>query len=566
MKYKRADQFYRGVFYMAGPKSEKKYALDLDREEWAGFLAEMNQPKFRADQIVQWLWQKRVYDAEEMTNLSKPLRDGLTEQIDFQLPVLIKEQRSSDGTRKYLWQLRDGQTVESVLMKHGDRLTACVSTQVGCPLQCIFCATGLSGYVRNLSAGEIAAQFLAMEKTVGRDIGNVVYMGMGEPFLNTENVLKSVRMLSDEKMRNLGIRHFTISTSGLLPGIIALAKSGLGVRLAVSLHAAADELRGQLMPISQKYPLAELRETMEEYQRITGDRITIEYALLGGVNDSVESARALVRYLKGIHVFINLIPFNAVDDRFEKPAAEAILKFRKVLETAGFEAEIRHEYGADIEAACGQLRRKTMAGEPCRLDSRSGFKPSAAPVMQEPKKEPKPKAAAAGEGTPRADKRQAVGIDAGGKRPPVRKPGGPAEGRGGSKQRPGGAGRGSEDGVRKRGKDTADKKTREKDLGKASSADKRPFGKTIDSDKRRKSGEPQKERYRSGKMKEERPSHKGLARESAPEREAKWYDGAAKPRRPKAKKASAQGVRKTSMTGAERKSKPASKPKTRKKK
>lgn len=552
---------------MAGPEAGKKYALDLDREEWISFLTEINQPKFRADQIIQWLWQKRADDADEMSNLSQPLRDELKEHIDFQFPVLIKEQRSSDGTRKYLWQFRDGQTAESVLMKHGDRLTACVSTQVGCPLQCVFCATGLSGYVRNLSAGEIAAQFLATEKAIGRDVGNVVYMGMGEPFLNTENVLKSVRMLSDEKMRNLGIRHFTISTSGLLPGIMALANSGLGVRLAVSLHAADDELRGQLMPINQKYPVAELRKAMEEYQRITGDRITIEYALLGGVNDSVENARELVRYLKGIHVFINLIPFNAVDGRFEKPAAEAVLKFRKVLETAGFEAEIRHEYGADIEAACGQLRRKTMSGEPCRLDSKPGFKPTAVPAAQEQKKASKPRMAKTADRTKRTDKRRspAVGNDENKKK--RREPSGGFVGeRGARKGRGAGSVIGSEKSGNKRDKDITDKRVHEKDLGKAPSGGKRSFEKASGPAKRRKTDEPQKERYRSGKIKEERPSRKGRSEGNAPEREMKWYDGATKPRRPKAKKTSAQGARKTSMTGAEKKNRPASKPRTGKKK
>lgn len=527
---------------MTGATTEKIYALDLNIKEWTKLLAEMGGKPFRAAQVAQWLWQKHVYDTDGMTNLSKSLRDDLEKLVDFRLPELVKEQRSSDGTRKYLWRFRDGQTTESVLMKHGDRLTACVSTQVGCPLQCVFCATGLSGYTRNLSAGEIAAQFLAMEHAAGRDIGNVVYMGMGEPFLNTENVLKSVRLLSDAKMRGLGIRHFTISTSGVLPGIITLAKSGLGVRLAVSLHAADDELRGQLMPINEKYPIAALRETMEEYQKITGDRITIEYALFGGVNDSVDHARALVRYLKGLHVFVNLIPFNAVDDRFEKPAAEAVLKFRKVLETAGFEVELRHEYGADIEAACGQLRRKTMTGEPCRLDSKPGFKPGAAPVGREPKK------------TVRAKKETGKSIKEETKTETKTTRTG---------KRPAEAGKPKAD---ERGhKAAAGAFTKERGARKQRPAG--GDGKFAKSgDKRRKTDEPQKERYRSGKMKEERPSHKGRREEETPQRDAKWYESATKPRRPKSKKAAVQGSKKTSMTGAVRKSKPAAKPKAKKKK
>jgi len=345
--------------------AEKIYALDLNSEEWTEWLLkELNQPKFRADQICQWVWQKRVFNAEQMTNLSMQLREELSQRVDFSPPSMLKEQRSKiDGTRKYLWQLRDGNSVESVLLRQDDRLTACVSTQVGCPLQCAFCATGISGYVRNLTAGEIAGQFLAMEAAIGRDINNIVYMGMGEPFLNTENVLKSVRMLNSPKMRNLGIRHMTISTSGVVPGILELAQSGLGVRLAVSLHAANDELRDMLMPVNRTFPLDELRGAMQEYQRKTNDRITIEYMLLGGVNDSAEHARELVRFLKGIHVFINLIPFNDVDARYQRPGPATVLRFRTILETAGFESEIRQEQGSDIDAACGQLRRKSSAGE-----------------------------------------------------------------------------------------------------------------------------------------------------------------------------------------------------------
>lgn len=352
--------------------AEKRYALELDYGEWQEYIEKgLAEPKFRADQICQWLWRKHTDDAGEMTNLSKPLREKLAEKMDFAYPALVRGQRSQDGTRKFLWRLRDGESVESVLMKYGERLTACISTQVGCPLQCTFCATGLSGFVRSLSAGEIAGQVLSIEKHIGREVNNVVYMGMGEPFLNTDAVLRSVRMLNDPKLRSLGIRHITISTSGVIPGIKELAASGLGVRLAVSLHAADDELRSFLMPVNQTYPIAELRRAMQEYQEATGDRVTIEYALFGGVNDSVERARELVRFLKGIHVFVNLIPFNAVDGRYERPKAEDVLRFRSILQTAGFETEIRSEQGADIDAACGQLRRKTLGGEAAPLEAPS---------------------------------------------------------------------------------------------------------------------------------------------------------------------------------------------------
>ncbi|MDO5562436.1 MAG: 23S rRNA (adenine(2503)-C(2))-methyltransferase RlmN [Synergistaceae bacterium] len=434
--------------------SEKIYALDLNNEEWIKWLAEeLRQPKFRADQICQWMWQKKVFDAEEMTNLSLPLRELLTQRVEFSAPELVNEQHSKlDGTRKYLWKLRDGNTVESVLLRQNDRLTACISTQVGCPLQCTFCATGLSGFVRNLSAGEIAGQFLAMEKNLDREINNIVYMGMGEPFLNTENVLKSVRMLNDPKMRNLGIRHMTISTSGVIPGINELAESGLGVRLAVSLHAADNDLRSRLMPVNQTYPLAELRDAMQTYQKKTGDRITIEYALFGGVNDGVEQARGLVRFLKGIHVYVNLIPFNAVDDRYERPKAEDILRFRSILTTAGFENEIRQEQGSDIDAACGQLRRKTMEGSPCDL-------------------EPKPHT---------VTRKDSVRAEAPKEAPTRRK--------------------------------------RSAATGELKEVTKRPSGGFVEKrgEKRKKTDLPEKDRYRSGKMKEARPTYRGQGDDEKP--------------------------------------------------
>jgi 23S rRNA (adenine2503-C2)-methyltransferase len=580
----------------------KIYALDLTHDEWVSWLAkELNQPKFRAGQICQWLWQKHTFDADEMTNLSLPLRELLKERVDFSAPILITEQRSKlDGTRKYLWQLRDGETIESVLLKQGDRLTACISTQVGCPLQCSFCATGLSGFVRNLSSGEIAGQFLAMEKIVEREINNVVYMGMGEPFLNTDNVLLSVRMLNDEQLRNLGIRHITISTSGIVPGIEALADSGLGVRLAISLHAAEDELRSKLMPVNQTYPLAELREAMTGYQEQTGDRLTIEYALFGGVNDSVEQARQLIRFLKGIHVFVNLIPYNSVDGRYEKPQPEDVLRFRSVLETAGFECELRQEQGADIDAACGQLRRKTAAGEDLELapgpkmraereskeerrpvskfqaargrtndDRKFGSRPAkpqhtegadeeqpgrsyGKPARDEgPQREHRPYRSGSDERRPRgearADERHYGRRESGdGSRPYEGRPHREEErreehGRGGFR---GGENRGFR-------KETDDRKTRpqkakfsshkqdEDRIFMGAHADKQDFG-GRGSDERRdgegfrsgrrpsaKMARPPKERYRSGKMKEARPTYRGQNSEA--EAEHRGY----KPRAPR---------------------------------
>lgn len=348
---------------MNGSVSDKIYAFDLDCADWEDFLErELGEKSYRASQICDWLWKKRVFDIGAMTNLSKDLRAALADRVDTSLPRLLRCERSKiDRTEKFLWEFRDGNTVESVLLRQGRRLTACISTQVGCPLACLFCATGMSDFKRNLTAGEIAVQFAAMESIAGRDINNAVYMGMGEPFLNTENVLKSISLLSGPKTRNLGIRHITVSTSGVVPGIEAFAEANTGARLAVSLHAANDELRNSIMPVNRNFPLSALRDAMQSYQKKTGDRISVEYVLLGGVNDSVESARELVRYLMGIHVFVNLIPFNESGGRFKKPKPEDILHFRSVLESAGFESEIRREQGSDISAACGQLRNKKSA-------------------------------------------------------------------------------------------------------------------------------------------------------------------------------------------------------------
>ena len=334
-------------------------ALELNWEEWVSTLEKMGEPRFRAEQICRWIWKRRISSVVEMTDLSKDLRDRLVEKIDFSLPEMVREDRSKiDGTRKFLWKMSDGCTVESALLKQHDRLTVCVSSQVGCPLACPFCATGMGGFTRNLTAGEIAGQFLATEAHVGREVNNLVFMGMGEPLLNTDAVIKAVTMLNHPKMRQLGIRHIAISTSGIIPGIKELADSQVGARLAVSLHASSDELRDELVPVNRRYPLAELAAAMHDYQERTGDRINIGYTLFRGVNDTVEHARDLIRYLRGLHVFINLIPGNPTAGGYERSAVEDTLKFQNVLKTAGFECDIRVERGTDIDAACGQLKGK----------------------------------------------------------------------------------------------------------------------------------------------------------------------------------------------------------------
>ena len=271
-------------------------ALSLSYEEWRGRMAEWGEPGFRADQICGWIYGRKVFNYHEMSNLSKSLRERLSGSLLMPLPVLIREQASRDGTRKYLWQMTDGERVESVLLNHGGHTTACISSQVGCPLACTFCATGSLGFTRNLTPGEILGQFLMMERRrldagAEQGINNIVFMGMGEPLLNADSVLGSIRMLNHPKMRGLGARHITISTSGVVQGIVDLADFEIPIRLSVSLHAPNDALRSRLMPINRSCPLSRLVEALHIYRRRTGERVTIEYALI----ETMEIGRASCR-------------------------------------------------------------------------------------------------------------------------------------------------------------------------------------------------------------------------------------------------------------------------------
>ena len=324
-------------------------------------MEELGEQKFRADQICQWIYARKVFDYNDMSNLSKPLREKLSGSMAISLPILISEQKSRDGTKKYLWQMMDGKRVESVLLDHGGHRTACISSQAGCPLACAFCATGTLGFSRNLTSGEILGQFLMMERRcldTGQDgINNIVFMGMGEPLLNEDNVFASIRTLNHPKMRNLGARHITVSTSGIVPGIEDLADFEIPLRLSVSLHAPNDALRSKLMPVNRKYPLNKLVDAMRLYRRRTGERITIEYALIDGVNDEPELAYEMAALLDGLEPYINLIPYNPIPMKPElRRSPESRVKaFCAALTELHVEFEVRRERGADIMAACGQL-------------------------------------------------------------------------------------------------------------------------------------------------------------------------------------------------------------------
>lgn len=324
------------------------------------FSKELGLPAFRAKQIHSWIYSKYAGSFEEMSELSKELRLSLNEKAQVPLLKQAHLELSRDGTRKYLFQLPDGQMVESVLMAFDDRpsLSACVSSQVGCAVGCTFCATGYMGFKRNLSAQEIVDQVMSIQRESGKRISNIVFMGQGEPLLNTEEVIKSIRTIIESV--GIGQRHITVSTSGIIPGIKALAREKLQITLALSLHAPDALTRDEIVPINKKFPVPDLMATVNEYYELTGRRITIEYVLLAGKTDSPEQARELADLVKDLHCNINLIPYNPTRAKdgavvYERPSMESQFRFKRLAESSGKTVTIRLERGTDINAACGQL-------------------------------------------------------------------------------------------------------------------------------------------------------------------------------------------------------------------
>ncbi len=346
----------------------------LALEELQQVCEQLGLPRFRAGQVFEWVQAKAVGSWEEMKNVPAAVRHSLAQAVDFHVPQVLREQVSGlDLTRKYLFRLPDGQTVESVLMRYEraasrDRATVCVSTQVGCAMNCAFCATGLSGLVRDLEAGEIVGQVLDIQRLLSREdqefsVTNVVFMGMGEPLQNYANVLRAMDLLSNPHGQNIGMRRITVSTCGIVPGILDLARDNPQVTLAISLHAARDELRNTLVRVNKRYSLQELISACRKYIDITNKRITFEYALIKGVNSSSTDAADLVRLLKGLLCNVNLIPVNPVAETgLERPSKEEIQEFTDILTAAGIEVSLREEKGTDIDAACGQLRKRQGGG------------------------------------------------------------------------------------------------------------------------------------------------------------------------------------------------------------
>jgi 23S rRNA (adenine2503-C2)-methyltransferase len=349
-------------------ESTKTNLLGMSREKMEAFFLEMGEKAFRASQVMKWIHQRGVSNFQDMTDLSKALRAKLEAEAEVRTPELLLEQSSDDGTRKWLIRLDDGNCIETVFIPEDDRGTLCISSQVGCALDCTFCSTARQGFNRNLSSAEIISQVwiaratLQPDPTTERVITNVVLMGMGEPLLNYDNVVDAMRIMLDDNAYGLSKRRVTLSTSGVIPAMDRLAKD-IDVSLAVSLHAPNDELRDQLVPLNRKYQIRELIEACERYLhgKPYRSRITYEYVMLDGVNDTPEHARQLVRLLRDKAAKVNLIPFNPFPEtRYKRSSAETISRFREILHKAGVITVTRRTRGDDIDAACGQLAGKVQ--------------------------------------------------------------------------------------------------------------------------------------------------------------------------------------------------------------
>lgn len=347
----------------------KTELLGMGIKELEDFVESIGEPRYRGRQVHKWIYKKAISSFYEMSDLSRDLRTKLDALTRISIPRVLKQRASIDGTRKFLMELEDKKRIESVVIPHSrnkdTRYTLCISTQVGCPIGCVFCATGNSGFQRNLEAYEMIGQVLGSERELQKRlksnenglITNVVYMGMGEPMLNYDQVIKSIYTLNDPKGINIGQRHITISTSGDVKGINRLAQENLQVTLAISLHACSNELRDRLIPLNRKYPLEELITSIKQYIRLTNRRVTFEYLLLDGVNNRKEDADKLINLLKPLLANVNLIPYNEVEGlEFKQPSPQQVNEFYHYLLQAGVNVTLREEKGADIEAACGQLR------------------------------------------------------------------------------------------------------------------------------------------------------------------------------------------------------------------
>lgn len=341
---------------------EKTDIKSLNLQELEGLVKSMGQPAFRAKQLYQWMHQKLVTDFTQMSNLSKPLQAQLQEQCELVVLKKVDVRISQiDGTRKYLFALPDGNVIESVWMQYQHGNSVCISSQAGCRMGCRFCASTLDGLSRNLTASEMLEQVYRIQEDTGERVSNVVIMGSGEPLDNYDNVVRFLRLISDAEGLHISERNLTLSTCGLVPKMYRLAEEGLHITMALSLHAPNDDLRSSLMPVARKYPLSEVIEACRYYFEKTGRRITFEYSLINGENDTAACGKELAKLLQGLNCHVNLIPVNAIKERdFVQSEGKRIQSFKKLLENHKINVTIRREMGRDINGACGQLRKSYL--------------------------------------------------------------------------------------------------------------------------------------------------------------------------------------------------------------
>ncbi len=340
----------------------KQEIKNLTLTELGSALLEMGEPQFRAGQVYTWL-HKGVRSFDEMTNLSKTLRQRLDEAYQITVPTVVRKQQSAqDGTIKYLWRLSDGNCVETVLMRYHHGNTVCISSEVGCPMGCAFCASTIGGLIRRLTPSEMVDEVLFTQLDSGLEISNIVLMGIGEPLDNYDNVLRFLELINSQNGMNIGMRHISLSTCGIVPRILELAESKLQLTLSVSLHAPEDSIRDRIMPVNRRWNTDALLDACRKYFAETGRRISFEYAMIRDVNDSPETAKLLIKKLEGLPAHVNLIPLNNVEESPLKPSdRQTVMQFQKLLESHGIPCTVRRTLGSDIDASCGQLRRKYQA-------------------------------------------------------------------------------------------------------------------------------------------------------------------------------------------------------------
>lgn len=331
---------------------------DLTLEKLENYFIDNGDKKYRASQVFYWLYEKRVTSFEEMTNLSKEIIKKLQNDFSIERPIIVKEEHDKDVS-KFLFKLSDNEHIESVLMYHDYGLSLCISSQVGCNMACAFCESGRRKKVRNLKPSEMLLQIIEIEKIIKKRISHVVIMGIGEPFDNYDNLVTFLDNANNHKGLCIGSRHITVSTCGIVPKIYEFSNLPYQVNLAISLHAANDELRSKLMPVNKAYPLKDLMTAIKDYLKKTGRRVTFEYILLKDINDTKEDAKNLAKLVKGMNAYINLIPFNEnSNSKFKRPKNDEIMKFYDIIKKEGINVTVRREFGSKISAACGQLRSK----------------------------------------------------------------------------------------------------------------------------------------------------------------------------------------------------------------